>query len=479
MMNTDMNGDVGGGYRSNGNESNKTRKAHGLTGNEINTGRWTVEEHNHFVECLNIYGRDWKKVADRITTRTSAQIRSHAQKFFGKLQKDMGIHLSSPALSAFCDDNQFPYDGDGQEYESSGKLAISYEKVDSLRRIEIKIFELLQNRASLVARYQEEESSLGYTANTSASTSTASTSECSVKIGAIDQNIASLFFICAEATVPKSIWRKKLLSQVVATLGEPAHFISESGRELINLHAKGGILGSDSYVGMIRARGGSGVSSMLPGGMSPPMGHQGRIYGASPKLDALGSAASVALKSEAFCSSMDYIMTPELKARMTNLGGDEVTALQALTCVFDVASISNSSSYSTPPVDEVDDEAFHSNSKKRKIHVVPASPLLLNPVNDASIPPSLQELSIGEPLSVSNTTRAAVITPRSLDAMTSRVTKGLPCDTGYSGGEEYPLLYGINNKVALQISPVLTASPAPLSIGVSPILSSINSPRHL
>jgi len=50
------------------------------------TGRWTAEEHDEFLKCLDIYGREWKKVAERITTRTAAQIRSHAQKYFKKIE---------------------------------------------------------------------------------------------------------------------------------------------------------------------------------------------------------------------------------------------------------------------------------------------------------------------------------------------------------------------------------------------------------
>lgn len=52
------------------------------------SGRWTREEHEAFLEGLEIYGREWKKVAQRIPTRTSAQIRSHAQKYFAKLSRD-------------------------------------------------------------------------------------------------------------------------------------------------------------------------------------------------------------------------------------------------------------------------------------------------------------------------------------------------------------------------------------------------------
>lgn len=53
----------------------------------IHTGRWTQEEHQAFLVGLQLYGREWKKVAQQIKTRSSAQIRSHAQKYFAKLSK--------------------------------------------------------------------------------------------------------------------------------------------------------------------------------------------------------------------------------------------------------------------------------------------------------------------------------------------------------------------------------------------------------
>ena len=63
-------------------------------------GRWSANEHTLFLEALNLYGREWKRVADYIKTRNSAQIRSHAQKYFAKLEKESakGIHGGAAAI---------------------------------------------------------------------------------------------------------------------------------------------------------------------------------------------------------------------------------------------------------------------------------------------------------------------------------------------------------------------------------------------
>ena len=52
-------------------------------------GRWTNEEHDRFIDALRAYGKDWYRVEAHIGgTRSSAQIRSHAQKFISKLEKE-------------------------------------------------------------------------------------------------------------------------------------------------------------------------------------------------------------------------------------------------------------------------------------------------------------------------------------------------------------------------------------------------------
>lgn len=51
-------------------------------------GRWTGEEHRIFLDSLRKYGKDWYRVEEALGTRSSAQIRSHAQKFLNKLDKE-------------------------------------------------------------------------------------------------------------------------------------------------------------------------------------------------------------------------------------------------------------------------------------------------------------------------------------------------------------------------------------------------------
>ena len=49
-----------------------------------NTGRWTSHEHLLFLEGIQNYGKDWKRIADLIPSRTVVQTRTHAQKYVKK-----------------------------------------------------------------------------------------------------------------------------------------------------------------------------------------------------------------------------------------------------------------------------------------------------------------------------------------------------------------------------------------------------------
>lgn len=79
-------------------------------------GRWTHEEHQAFLDGLQGCGREWKKVAIRIPTRTSAQIRSHAQKYFAKLQRDeVETNLNSSGSSGGPPPDAAIMGGDGPQ----------------------------------------------------------------------------------------------------------------------------------------------------------------------------------------------------------------------------------------------------------------------------------------------------------------------------------------------------------------------------
>ncbi|KAJ4782416.1 Homeodomain-like superfamily protein [Rhynchospora pubera] len=78
--------------------SKKLRKPYTITRPR---DRWTSEEHDRFLEALLQFGRDWKKIEDFVGTKTTIQesliIRSHAQKYFLKIQKiGLSAHVPPP-----------------------------------------------------------------------------------------------------------------------------------------------------------------------------------------------------------------------------------------------------------------------------------------------------------------------------------------------------------------------------------------------
>ncbi|XP_062086959.1 protein REVEILLE 4-like isoform X1 [Humulus lupulus] len=57
---------------------------------------WTEQEHEKFVEGVQLFNRDWKKIEAFIGSKTVIQIRSHAQKYFEKILKSGKSELVPP-----------------------------------------------------------------------------------------------------------------------------------------------------------------------------------------------------------------------------------------------------------------------------------------------------------------------------------------------------------------------------------------------
>lgn len=68
-------------------------------GEKEKIGRWTELEHQVFLQGLEKHGKQWKMIAIMIGTRTVVQVRTHAQKYFQRVERH-GSSGSGAASSA-------------------------------------------------------------------------------------------------------------------------------------------------------------------------------------------------------------------------------------------------------------------------------------------------------------------------------------------------------------------------------------------
>lgn len=83
-------------------EFGKSRLEHRLAPS-YSIGRWEKDEHEKFVQAIITPGNSWQQIQELVITRSNTQIRSHAQKFFEKLQRkreiiDLGENFTRNSL---------------------------------------------------------------------------------------------------------------------------------------------------------------------------------------------------------------------------------------------------------------------------------------------------------------------------------------------------------------------------------------------
>lgn len=72
------------------------------------TGRWTPEEHKIFLKGINDHGKGWKRIAAMIVTRNVVQVRTHAQKYFQKLNRMKANESETEHSAESSDEKEVP-----------------------------------------------------------------------------------------------------------------------------------------------------------------------------------------------------------------------------------------------------------------------------------------------------------------------------------------------------------------------------------
>lgn len=122
-------------------------KTKGNMGN-FNTGRWSKEEHQKFLEAIKIHGRDWKKVQDYVGTRTSTQARSHAQKVLPHPSWAEAINGSHNSTSTTFTKNSPASNKNDANYENRKCESVASDEIGS----EFAIFKVEKIRKPIIGR---------------------------------------------------------------------------------------------------------------------------------------------------------------------------------------------------------------------------------------------------------------------------------------------------------------------------------------
>ena len=107
----------------------------------LQKGRWNNDEHIRFIKGCLLYKNNWKKVKKYVKTRSSAQIRSHAQKYLIKLKKKF--------QSDFFSKDFFKFDkNDNNIFDIDLINKINFNNLDIMEKVERNILNIFKSNSN-------------------------------------------------------------------------------------------------------------------------------------------------------------------------------------------------------------------------------------------------------------------------------------------------------------------------------------------
>ncbi|CAD8107696.1 unnamed protein product [Paramecium sonneborni] len=125
---------------------------------EVIQGRWTKDEHQRFVEALSIHGKNWKKVEEYVNTRSGAQIRSHAQKFFNRLEKEFNKQfngLKSSEIKQIFENKMFHHYSEIDQIQKRQRTGSINDISDDDIQVNQESIQIESNQQSLQQQQQQ------------------------------------------------------------------------------------------------------------------------------------------------------------------------------------------------------------------------------------------------------------------------------------------------------------------------------------
>ena len=104
----------------------------------LQKGRWNNDEHIRFIKGCLLYKNNWKKVKKYVKTRSSAQIRSHAQKYLIKLKKKFQSDFFSKDF--FKNDNNI--------YDINLINKLNFNNLDIMEKVERNILNIFKSNSN-------------------------------------------------------------------------------------------------------------------------------------------------------------------------------------------------------------------------------------------------------------------------------------------------------------------------------------------